>query len=98
MIRFGFGRKDGRDPAIVEAIKRNVRAALGLGDDVVVSVNEIACPDPACPILETIILVMVPGKKTVAYKAHGSIEGLDGDALAQALGAVAGAAGEPPRP
>ncbi|MET0604946.1 MAG: hypothetical protein ABWZ80_00680 [Beijerinckiaceae bacterium] len=87
MLRFGFGKKDERDPGAVEAIKRDVRAALSLADDVAISINEIACADPACPILETIILVMAPGKKTVAYKAHGSIEGVTGDALRQALGA-----------
>ena len=33
-----------------------------------VKVNEILCPDPSCPGLETIILVMRPGRKTQAAK------------------------------
>ena len=37
-----------------------------------VTVNEIACNDPACPGLETVILVMREGAKTRAYKSRGS--------------------------
>ena len=36
----------------------------------VVKVNEILCPDPSCPGLETIILVMLPGRKTQAAKVE----------------------------
>lgn len=33
-------------------------------------VNEILCPDPSCPGLETIILVMRAGRKTQAAKVE----------------------------
>ena len=36
-------------------------------------VREIACTDPACPGLETVILVMRPDAPTRAVKARGSI-------------------------
>lgn len=85
MLRFGFGKKDQRDPAIVERMKGNVRAALALRDDVALSINEIACADPACPVLETIILIMEPGKKTRACKAHGAIDSMDVEQLRAAL-------------
>jgi hypothetical protein len=85
MLRFGFGRKEERDPAAVEAIKRNVRAALTLDDDVAISINEIACADPACPVLETIILIMEPGKKTRAVKVHGALAGLSADEIRAGL-------------
>lgn len=85
MLRFGFGKKDQRDPALVERMKATARAALDLSDDVVLSINEIECADPACPILETIILIMEPGKKTRAVKAHGAIDKLSPDELRAAL-------------
>ena len=37
-------------------------------------VNEIACLDPACPGLETVILVMEPGRKTRAYKVAKALD------------------------
>ena len=45
-----------------------LRHTLGDSPDVSVSVNEIACRDPACPGVETIILVMVPGQRARACK------------------------------
>lgn len=54
-------------------VKGWVRETLGLGDDDTVTVNEIACTDPACPGLETVILVMRASEKTRAYKSAGSL-------------------------
>ena len=85
MFRFGFGKKPERDGARVAALKQTVRDALALDSDVAVSINEIACADPACPVLETIVLVMVPGQKTRAYKLHGALDDLTGPALRDAL-------------
>lgn len=87
MLRFGFSRREPRDGARVDALKAGVRAALGLSEDVAVSINEITCPDPDCPIAETIVLVMRPGERTVAYKVHGGLEGLDPAAIGEALAA-----------
>ncbi|MGL4813278.1 MAG: hypothetical protein ACRCXM_16030 [Beijerinckiaceae bacterium] len=85
MFRLGFGKKNERDTDRVNALKSAVRQARSLGDDVAVSINEIACADPACPVLETIILVMQPGQKTRAYKVHGALDALTDDALRAAL-------------
>ena len=35
-----------------------------------VTVNEIICTDPACPGSETVILVMAPGRRSVALKVQ----------------------------
>ncbi len=43
-------------------------AAAGLVDDAVLAVNEIVCADPACPGVETVVLLMRPGRKTEACK------------------------------
>lgn len=85
MFRFGFGKKSEREPERIAALKQSVREALALGDDVAVSINEIACADPACAVLETIILVMQPGHKTRAYKVHGALDDLSETALRDAL-------------
>jgi hypothetical protein len=45
------------DPAHAAAIKQWTRELLGLGDDAVVTVQEIACADPGCPLVETVIVV-----------------------------------------
>ncbi len=65
-------KPDRPDPDGVARVKRWVREGLSLTDDAAVTVSEIACTDPACPGLETVILVMRPGERTVAYKARGS--------------------------
>jgi hypothetical protein len=61
--RFRPNRPDPEDSA---RIKAWVRETLALPDDAVVTVSEIACTDPACPGLETVILVMRPGEKAQA--------------------------------
>jgi hypothetical protein len=49
-------------------VKAWAREALEANPDTAFAVNEIACPDPACPGIETVILVMEPGAKTRACK------------------------------
>ena len=47
----------GADPEHAIAIKRWTREFLKLPDDAVITVNEFACSDPGCPLLETAISV-----------------------------------------
>ncbi|MFB9952201.1 hypothetical protein ACFFP0_25440 [Rhizobium puerariae] len=61
------------DPALVSsarAIKQWTREILALPDDVVVSVNELACALPDCPPRETVILVMRPGEQALQASIH----------------------------
>ncbi|PSC03475.1 hypothetical protein SLNSH_18700 [Alsobacter soli] len=64
------------DPEDVARVKAWAAGALGLGEDDQITVNEIACTDPACPGLETVILVMRAGEKTRAVKIAGSLVAL----------------------
>lgn len=48
-------------PAHLSAIKKWTRDILGLAEDDVVTINELACRDPGCPVLETIIAVFAEG-------------------------------------
>jgi hypothetical protein len=56
------------DKQAVDRVKELARSALQASQDTAFAVNEIACNDPGCPGLETVILVMEPGRKTRALK------------------------------
>lgn len=45
------------DPAHSAAIKRWTREILKLDTEATITVNELACRDPGCPLLETIVTV-----------------------------------------
>lgn len=48
-------------PAHLAAIKQWTRDILGLAEDDIVTINELSCRDPGCPLLETIIAVFAEG-------------------------------------
>jgi hypothetical protein len=54
-------------------VKEWVRQELALGDEDAVSVNEIECEGACCPEVETVVLVMRAGRKTVSYKLRSQI-------------------------
>ncbi len=60
-------------------IKRWTRQALELDQKVVISVNEIACPQPDCPPQETVILVLRAGNavKLSIHKALADVSEAD---------------------
>ena len=68
-------RKSPRPEAeAVARIKAWALDALAPPAGTTLAVNEIACLDPACPGLETVILVMEPGRKTRAYKVVKALD------------------------
>jgi hypothetical protein len=72
-MRFGAflkGVRDRRrlDVETVERIRGWCRAVGEMPPDTTFAINEIACTDPGCPGIETVILVMEPGRKTRAHK------------------------------
>jgi hypothetical protein len=79
-----FGRKQKDDPA-----RKRVRGwALGiLGDDPApaLTISEIDCGDPACPGLETIILVMREGEATQAVKIRKPLNDITEADLGEAM-------------
>ena len=56
------------DRQAVERVKDLARRVLPVPAETAFAVNEIACNDPSCPGIETVILVMEPGRKTRALK------------------------------
>lgn len=70
----------------VARVKAWVLEALGPPAGTVLAVNEIACLDPACPGVETVILVMEPGRRTRACKVATGLDRVTEQAVRQALG------------
>ena len=71
--------------AAVKQIKAQVLAILDLPPLAAIGVNEIICTDPACPGTETVILVMMPGEKTRAFKTAMAIVDVTEDVLRETL-------------
>ena len=86
MTFLGFGkRRTAPDDAIRHRILAWTREAAGLSEDSVVKVNDTLCPDPACPGLETIILVMEKGRRTRAFKVEKPMAEVSRSDVAAAL-------------
>ena len=62
---FGLPKPDKQG---IDRVKDLARKALRVAPETAFAVNEIACTDPGCPGIETVILVMEPGHKTRALK------------------------------
>ncbi|MCO4055595.1 MAG: hypothetical protein HEQ16_16420 [Bosea sp.] len=80
----GLGAEE-PDAAALARIKAQTREILGLEEDASISANEIVCADPACPGTETVILVMIPGRRTRAYKVQLPAADVTIEALREAL-------------
>jgi len=86
MALFGFGRRPSPvDLAVRERLLAWTRAGAGLGADAVVKVNEIVCADPACPGLETVLLLMPKGAATRAVKIGKPMAEVTDDDVRRAL-------------
>lgn len=89
-----------RDPAFADqarilrlVVVDALRDRLGLEDDAVIRVTEVACSDPDCPDAETIAILLRPGRRSEAAKVPRSMRSLDGadlDDLAAQLAAKGG--------
>ena len=84
MALFGFRR-----PRPEDTERRRIadwaREAGGIDADAVVKVNEIVCPDPACPGFETVILVMPPGAPPLARKIAKPLAEVTREDVARAM-------------
>lgn len=75
MALFGFGgRRPPADQGVRDAISAWVRRIGGLDEDVIVKASEIVCADPACPGMETVILIMAAGRPTRAVKVARAMD------------------------
>ena len=77
-MRFGLFRRSTRagepDRDAVERVKAWVLAGAALAPGTALSVSEIVCTDPSCPGVETVVLVMEPGRRTRACKVSKPLD------------------------
>lgn len=68
-------------------LAERTRRILALAVEDALSVNEIACADPGCPDVETVILLMLAGRPTRAVKIAKPMETVtEADILEAACG------------
>ena len=64
-------------------IKKTLREALHLSDDMTVTVTELACLEEGCPPVETAIGVLRPGAPQLQCKLHKPMNAVDAEDLVQ---------------
>jgi hypothetical protein len=72
-----FGKKPPADSEARARVRAYARAALGAPDGLELTISEVECPDPACPGMETFILVMRTGEATQAAKVKKPLAEVD---------------------
>ncbi len=68
-----FRKKPPRDEAALARIRGWVAMALDTPEGLDLTISEVECADPACPGLETFILVLRQGEATIAVKVKKPI-------------------------
>jgi len=66
-------------------VKTWVRARLDLGDDVTLTVAELACRDEGCPDVETVIGILAQGQPIRTLRIHLPLAELSRDDIAAAI-------------
>jgi hypothetical protein len=69
-------------PDAMARLQTATRALLGLSDDVVISVTELACRKSGCPDIETVVAVMRTGEKPCTAKIRKPMPDVTADHLA----------------
>lgn len=80
-----FGGRPKRDPEAVARLKAWALASGLVAADTAFSVSEIVCADPGCPGIETVILVMEPGRRTRACKIAKTLDAVTEQDVRDAL-------------
>lgn len=80
-----FRRKPPRDAAALARIRAWASAALGGPAGLDLTISEVECADPACPGLETFILVLREGEATQAVKVKKPIAEITEADIAEAM-------------
>ena len=87
--RSPFIRSAGFSPAgaraEVPALKAAVRDVLGLGEEHAVVIQELACAEPGCPPVETVIGVLAAGGPARRWTLHQPLSSLTAEAVRSAL-------------
>ena len=68
-------------------IKKALREALGLADDVTITVTELACLEEDCAPVETVFGLLRPDAPQLQCKLHKPMDAVDAEDLAQVCAA-----------
>lgn len=79
-----LGARPGPSPQLRE-LRRTIRRLLGLDDDTAVVVRQLACTEPGCPPLETVIAVLPMNGRARRWTLHTTAEEITEDDLRAAL-------------
>ncbi|WP_247197363.1 hypothetical protein [Streptomyces sp. GESEQ-35] len=66
-------------------MKETVRTLLGLDDDTAVMIRQLACTEPGCPPLETVVAVLPMNGPARRWTLHRPTEQITEDDLRTAL-------------
>jgi len=66
-----FKRKPPADPVVTERLKAWVAALMDLSDNDTIMLAELACHDPGCPDLETVITVIRTDRRRFILRFPG---------------------------
>ncbi|GAA0895014.1 MULTISPECIES: hypothetical protein [Streptomyces] len=79
-----LGARPGQSPQLRE-LRQSVRRLLGLDDDTAVVIRQLACAEPGCPPLETVIAVLPMNGQARRWALHTTAEEITEDDLRTAL-------------
>lgn len=85
LFRNPFRKPPVRDKAQLDRIRAWARIALDEPPGLDLTVSEVECADPACPGMETFILVMREGQPTVAAKIRKPMAEIGEPDVAEAM-------------
>jgi len=68
-----FKRKPPADPLVTDRLKAWVSALMDLSDNDTIMLAELACHDPGCPDLETVITVIRTDRRRFVLRFPGPI-------------------------
>lgn len=67
------GQRQSGFSARMTDIKSWTRAALSLDDNVVISINELACAQPGCPPQQVVILILCKSQVALRFAVHKTL-------------------------
>ncbi|MEY9834877.1 hypothetical protein [Streptacidiphilus sp. EB103A] len=71
--------------ARVTALKDHVRHLLTLDEEDIVLIRQLACSEPGCPPLETVVAILPPDGTMRRWTLHHRVDDITPDLLATAL-------------
>lgn len=81
-------KKDPQRTAAIRSLRERARVLFEARDDDAVVVNELACTEPGCPPLETVVALLRAGAPPIQVKLHKAATEVTTDDLAAAIASL----------